>query len=91
MVTGADLLVAYGARWWYFGTPLECKVVNRLNGPLPLKQGGAVAQSNAVNTSEKDRMQMPDGSCRASRRPMGVKGAALVASENVMSKGADET
>ena len=37
METGAELGIARGAQWWYPGTPLQCKVVNRSKVPLVLK------------------------------------------------------
>ena len=58
MEAGAELGIARGAQWWYPGTPLQCKVVNRSKVPLTLIQGGVVARIYAVNTSDKERMRM---------------------------------
>ena len=58
MELGAEMGVARGTQWWYPGTPLQCKVVNRSKAPLTLKRGGVVARIYAVNTSGKERMRM---------------------------------
>ena len=43
METGAELVIARGAQWWYPGTPLQCKAVSCSKVLLILKQGGVVA------------------------------------------------
>ena len=58
MELGAEMGVARGAQWWYPGTPLQCKVVNRSKASLTLKRGRVVARIYAVNTSDKERMRM---------------------------------
>ena len=55
---GTELRVARGTQWWYPGTPLQCKVVNRSKALLTLKRGGVVARIYAVNTSDRERMRM---------------------------------
>lgn len=58
MESGAELGIAGGTQWWYPKTPLQCKVVNHSKAPLTLQQGGVVARIYAVNTSDKERMQV---------------------------------
>ena len=50
--------VARGAQWWYPGTPLQCKVVNRSKASLTLKREGVLARVYAINTGDKERMRM---------------------------------
>ena len=58
MQTGTELGTARGAQWWHTATLLQCKVVNRSEVPLALKQGGVVARIYAVNMRDQKRMRM---------------------------------
>ena len=58
MELGAEMGVPRGTQWWYPGTPLQCKVVNRSKASLTLKRVVVVAWIYPVNTSDKERMRM---------------------------------
>ena len=48
MELGAELETARGVQWWYSGTPLQCKVVDRTKTAMTIQQGVVVAKVFAI-------------------------------------------